>query len=737
MAIALAVLFGIVVGAVAVLLWAMKAAPPIRFIFVICALLCFHQSWAQSNQAFPQKQYYASDYGTWQVKGAAPNTYQWQPASLCQFPQPAGGTFNAFNQNGPVLLADTDAANSELLTPAFVLINETLCEVALTPARNHYSFTLQSGTAGLQEALNTISGMIPYPTQVILDRNWYAALSAVPGQTASTVIASVKGSTAALLEDVTQAPTQFYQWNGSTYVAVAPAGASIPATGGILQTSGHAGQANASQAITPTTVAASTSVVTPLFALTNPGVFSNTVNNFPNLSAVNGCNLGALFIDVQYTATLTSAVNGCAAGPTNSPGTAYNQTSGGFFAATASGIGSGTGVSRAVGVNAYSIITGNNTEGYGFNPVVQDFNDGATGQSLIGGEIDTQPQKAASAYANNGFNVLGLHFVLYNQPGQGGIFGPTLFVNATNYGTPAYWGEIIDVAAGSVCPSGSCPILNINAFTDPATSGNNYGSPSLAFMYETYWTGSASAHASWRGPQAVIASGTNPMADALVWSHAAGPAGMVSSFELANGIQLKLDGSTSGSTVLSASATGSTLNLGSTNATVDSNGNLNVTTCTGCGGGVPTLYSGSVTYQAGAQAFDGSGNNYSSLSSGNVGNALTNATFWHFLGGPSSTITGGNCVTAGQVMNGISTVGVPVCAVAVPRTSLTFTSSTTDTATVTGVLSTSLCGATATNATAATNFATTYVSAISANSVTVTHVTGASGGTVSLVCSPN
>jgi hypothetical protein len=73
-------------------------------------------------------------------------------------------------------------------------------------------------------------------------------------------------------------------------------------------------------------------------------------------------------------------------------------------------------------------------------------------------------------------------------------------------------------------------------------------------------------------------------------------------------------------------------------------------------------YSGSVTYKANDIAVDGSGNNYISLSAGNVGNALTNVTYWHFLGGVSSTITGGNCATTGQVMYGISTAGVPVCA---------------------------------------------------------------------------
>jgi hypothetical protein len=153
------------------------------------------------------------------------------------------------------------------------------------------------------------------------------------------------------------------------------------------------------------------------------------------------------------------------------------------------------------------------------------------------------------------------HYVLYNQGGQGGTYGPVLDISGSNCGTPAYFGEIADVMPGALCPSGSCPVLNVNAFTDPATSSNNYGSASLAFLYETYWNGSASAHANFRGPQAVIGSGTNPMADSLVWSHNGGPGGMTSSFELGNGIQLKLDGSTSGNAVLAASATGGALNV--------------------------------------------------------------------------------------------------------------------------------------------------------------------------------
>ena len=63
---------------------------------------------------------------------------------------------------------------------------------------------------------------------------------------------------------------------------------------------------------------------------------------------------------------------------------------------------------------------------------------------------------------------------------------------------------------------------------------------------------------------------------------------------------------------------------------------------------VPTLYSGAVTYGQGAIAYDGSGNNYISLVTSNVGHALTNTSYWEFLGGVSTTITGGTCPNPNQ-----------------------------------------------------------------------------------------
>lgn len=83
---------------------------------------------------------------------------------------------------------------------------------------------------------------------------------------------------------------------------------------------------------------------------------------------------------------------------------------------------------------------------------------------------------------------------------------------------------------------------------------------------------------------------------------------------------LTLNGATSGSSVLSASATGGTLNLGSTNATVTSAGALTVTSCTGCGGSVGTLFAATIAVGVNASTtsyFSISGDSSSASSASN------------------------------------------------------------------------------------------------------------------------
>lgn len=183
------------------------------------ALACLRAQ-AQSGQTFQQRQYYASDYGTWTIQGQYPNTYLWSPSGVCKIPDPTIGSFLPFNTNAPLFIRDSVSSASEVVSPNGVIATDSYCGVTIMPAHQHTSFALLSGTAGLQEVLNQIAGTIPYAVQVVLDRNWYTLLGSIPGQSAATVIGAVHGSTAVNLVDVTKAPSAYYHWNGSAYAVV-------------------------------------------------------------------------------------------------------------------------------------------------------------------------------------------------------------------------------------------------------------------------------------------------------------------------------------------------------------------------------------------------------------------------------------------------------------------------------------------------------------------------------------
>jgi hypothetical protein len=188
-------------------------------VIAVCLEVAGFVAYGQQNQTFPQKLYYASDYGTWDVVGQVPNTYIFSPPGVCTIPAPDAPAFVPWNTNAPVFIRDSNSALSEVVTPSSIVATASFCGIIGTTAHSHTSYDLLSGTGGLQEVLNQIAGTIPYPVQVILDRNWYTLVHSVPGQTAAGVIAAAKGSTAATLVDNTTAPETYYTWNGSVYVA--------------------------------------------------------------------------------------------------------------------------------------------------------------------------------------------------------------------------------------------------------------------------------------------------------------------------------------------------------------------------------------------------------------------------------------------------------------------------------------------------------------------------------------
>jgi hypothetical protein len=171
----------------------------------------------------------ASQY-QYKVAGYAPNTYSW-PGGTCN----ASGPLKQFafwappsGAAAPVTIVDGSPALTETVTPTAVLDNNQTCAISIAAVNSHQvPFFIQSGTGGLQEALNQ-NMTTPATNTVILNSAWYQSVGTANAQ---AVIAAAKGSIELGLVDVTTVPTSYYSWNGTQYIAVAAGGgASAPAT---------------------------------------------------------------------------------------------------------------------------------------------------------------------------------------------------------------------------------------------------------------------------------------------------------------------------------------------------------------------------------------------------------------------------------------------------------------------------------------------------------------------------
>lgn len=172
---------------------------------------------------------YADNYGRWALQGQGANTYAFTPSAICQITQldfKTRTTFFAFSSaiaEAPVFIQDVNSANSEVVTPSSAATQtQTTCSVAISPANSHTTFTLQSGTGGLQEAINTL-GNSSYLYTIVLSPEWYKLVSGISSQNATLtnsttpadVIAEVTCTSNLQVVDVTADPWTYYGCNAS------------------------------------------------------------------------------------------------------------------------------------------------------------------------------------------------------------------------------------------------------------------------------------------------------------------------------------------------------------------------------------------------------------------------------------------------------------------------------------------------------------------------------------------
>lgn len=173
---------------------------------------------------------YADNYGRWSIQGQNANSYSFTPSAICQVTNldfKNRPTFFAFGSTvalAPVFISDVNGANSEVVTPGSAATQtQSACSVNLAPANSHTTFALESGTGGLQEAINTLGGATATPYTIVLSPEWYKLISGIASANATLtasvtpadVIANATCASNIQVVDVTSNPWTYYGCNGS------------------------------------------------------------------------------------------------------------------------------------------------------------------------------------------------------------------------------------------------------------------------------------------------------------------------------------------------------------------------------------------------------------------------------------------------------------------------------------------------------------------------------------------
>lgn len=214
----------------------------IASILGLVGLLTAPAAFAQSaTTPYGSPNYYASSFNLWSIPQTLPNSYTFAGRGVCNS-SAQNLPFFVFNTNAPVYIADSNTANSEVLTPSAIVNNAGSCGITISPTHSHYTFQVRSGTAGLQESFNALQSNGAYPAIVLLDRNWWVQAAAVPGTTPAAMLTAAVGNASVLFEDITTAPATYYvpsstsgaytsgTWTGTKPTAAAGAGAGTSPT---------------------------------------------------------------------------------------------------------------------------------------------------------------------------------------------------------------------------------------------------------------------------------------------------------------------------------------------------------------------------------------------------------------------------------------------------------------------------------------------------------------------------
>lgn len=248
--------------------------------FLAGASAAFAQGALPPNYVTPEQ------FNLWSIQSQAANTYVFN-ANCYSYPRTNGqlypGSYFVFGPTAnpyPVYIQDANPANSEIVTPTSTSNVQAACGFAASTANAHTSFTVLSGTGGLQDAVGTLGSTATpaVPWVVVLDRNFYTAVSGLPSGSVASIINALKGSVNVQIVDTTTAPFSYYVWNGSKYVP--EGGANTPPT--LAVTGAGAGTGPASTSITGSSRAGTVAFTTGTTPTASAAVFTMTYPTVAN-----------------------------------------------------------------------------------------------------------------------------------------------------------------------------------------------------------------------------------------------------------------------------------------------------------------------------------------------------------------------------------------------------------------------------------------------------------------------
>lgn len=157
---------------------------------------------------------YASDFNAWSLPQSTSPTagmILW-PSAICNVSSTAY-TFMAVKVGRPITIVDAVSSQTETVIPTSVTNNGGTCSVTAPMTYTHMSYSVRSGTAGLQEAID-FSSRVSGGAVVVLTPAWTIAGGS------SGMITAATGQTSVSILDQRTATLCSYSWGGSAYANV-------------------------------------------------------------------------------------------------------------------------------------------------------------------------------------------------------------------------------------------------------------------------------------------------------------------------------------------------------------------------------------------------------------------------------------------------------------------------------------------------------------------------------------